>query len=174
MGRARISGSNVILLIKAGDTDVAVGEIDKFTAKKLEELKKAQALGAKTETSWVKWKGWEFSFEGGKVDWQLAKVLHSQDVEIVAGRRSPYFKIQKTIEYLNGDTEVWVWDEVTLYGYEIDVPMEDVTEKISGFTGKNREVITSSITEVHSLQNIKVAVAPIIDVINKMKTDNQL
>lgn len=153
MGKPRILGNNAVIYVqdRAGAL-IPVGEIDKFSAKKADELKKSQPLGDKWPTSQTVHRGWELSFEGGKVDWQLASLLHAQDQQIQGGSnpaaggattaygvgRSPYFKVKQTITFFDGTMESWLWEEVSIHGYEIDIPTEELTEKFSGFCGKDR------------------------------------
>lgn len=139
MGKARISGNNAFIYVTdATGTKIEIGEVDKFGAKKGDELKKSKPLGQKGITSWLEHGGWDLSFDGGKVDFKLAQMLHAQDEQILKGGRSPYFKVLQRIEYMNGEIEEWEYPEVTIHGYELDVPAEELTEKFSGFCGVNR------------------------------------
>lgn len=165
MGKARISGNNAFIYVTdASGAKIEIGEVDKFSAKKADELKKAKPLGQKGITSWVEHGGWELSFEGGKVDFKLAQMLHAQDEQILKGGRSPYFKVKERIEYMNGDIEEWEYPEVSIHGYEIDVPSEELSEKFSGFCGVNRIATQSSTVDTGSsttlLNKLLAAMAP--------------
>jgi hypothetical protein len=137
MGKARVMGNNAkIYVMDASAQPILVGECDKFGAKSLDELKKSQALGEKNITSQTVFKGYDMDFEGGKVDANLAALMHSQDKQIAAGGRSPYFKVKEEVTLFDGTVEVWWYDEVTLHGYEKDSPSEDqLSGKFSGFCG---------------------------------------
>jgi hypothetical protein len=138
MGQARILGRDAKIFANLGTTNVFLGEVDKFNAKKLDELKKSQPLGEANPTSNVVHAGWELSFEGGKVDWSLAQAIHAQDQQITSGGRSPYFTIKQKITYMNGKCEEFEYQEVSIYGYEIDMggATEEISEKVTGFAGK--------------------------------------
>ena len=135
MGKARILGRDAEIFATAGATVVSLGEVDKFSAKKQDELKKSQALGQKNATTNVVHGGWELSFEGGKVDWQLAQAVHAQDAQITSGGRSPYFTIKQKITYYDGTVEEFVYYDVSIYGYEIDMgsATDEISEKVTGF-----------------------------------------
>jgi hypothetical protein len=135
MGTPRILGNNVELSVSINGKDYNIGEVDKFSAKNNSEIKKSQAIGQKRATSNVVHMGWDLSFDGGKINWDLAQVLHQQDEQIVRGGRSPYFKIKQKVTYYDGQVETYEYQEVSLAGYEFDVPSstEELTEKVSGF-----------------------------------------
>lgn len=140
MGKARILGRDAQIFANAGSTVIALGEVDKFSAKKLDELKKSQPLGEKNPTSNVVHMGWELSFEGGKVDWALAQMIHAQDEQIRSGGRSPYFSIKQRITYYDGKIEEFEYTDVSIYGYEMDMgsSTDEITEKVTGFAGARR------------------------------------
>lgn len=140
MGKARVMGNNAYIYVMDNSGNaVQVGEVDKFSAKGLDELKKSQPLGDKNITSQTVFKGYDLDFEGGKVDANMAALFHNQDVQIAAGGRSPYFKVKEEVKLFDGTIETWWYDDVTLHGYEKDAPSEDqLSGKFSGFAGTVR------------------------------------
>lgn len=149
MGKARILGNTakIAVIDPVTNAEVEIGEVDKFSAKNLAELKKSQPLGDIAVTSNLVHKGWDLSFEGGKVDWNLAALLHGQDEAIAAGKRAPQFIVKQKIKFFDGTSEDWQYDSVTIHGYEIDVPIEEITEKFSGFTGEKRKPLPTTAAE---------------------------
>jgi len=148
--KPRVLGSRAT--IKIGE--IKIGEIEKFGAKNLNELKKSQPLGDKTVTSQVIFKGWDLNFEGGKVDWDLAQMIHLQDKQITSGGRSPLFEVTQEILYYNKTIECWTYPEVSIHGYEVNIPMEEITEKFDGFCGKPRVASSVDTTTVDSKTSI--------------------
>lgn len=143
MGKPRIRGSHAKILVHDQDgKPLEVGEISKFSVKELGELKKSRAIGEHEITSTKTFEGYDLSFEGGKVDWQLAQLLHEQDVNIVTNNRTPYFQVVQTITYYGTDkTETYTFPQVTIHGYSLDIDANDeMTEKFEGFCGKRKDV----------------------------------
>jgi hypothetical protein len=140
MGKARIRSNKAKICVEdlAGNV-VDIGEVDTFNAKSLDELVTSQPVGENNITSHAVFKGWELSFAGGTVDWNLATLIHLQDTQIGNGGRSPYFKVEQTIEFYNGRKQQFSYEDVTIHGYELDVPNQDaLNEKFMGFSGKPR------------------------------------
>lgn len=140
MGTPRILGNNAEIFVNLGAGVVSVGEVDKFSAKSLSEIKKSQALGQKTVTSNVVHMGWDLSFEGGKIDWKTAQAFHAQDEQIVKGGRAPLFTVKQKITYYNGQVEEFEYTDVSLAGYELDMggATEEMSEKFVGFAAARR------------------------------------
>jgi hypothetical protein len=141
MGKPRVRGSHAKIFVQdQAGSNIQVGEINKFSVKELGELKKSRAIGEHEITSTKTFEGYDLSFEGGKVDWKLAALLHQQDNVILENRRTPYFKVVQTIEYYKQGTETFTYPEVTIHGYNMDIDANDeITEKFEGFCGKKRE-----------------------------------
>jgi hypothetical protein len=162
MGKARIYGSKaVISVVKTDGTAEPIGEVDKFTAKKIDELKKSQPLGEFLPTANVIHQGWDLTFEGGKVDWNMAALIHAQDLQIQLGGRSPYFTCQQVITYFNGTVETYQYNDVSIHGYEIDIAgsNEEITEKFAGFS---RTRVMNANTDKTILSAVTSAAADIV------------
>lgn len=145
MGKPRVRGSHAKIFVTDFDgKQIEIGEVNKFSVKELGELKKSRAIGEHEVTSTKTFEGYDLSFEGGKVDWKLAQLLHAQDAEIVFNRRSPYFQVKQTIQYYGGSgntgySETYVYPAVTIYGYNMDIDANDeIMEKFEGFCGERR------------------------------------
>lgn len=160
MGKPRVRGSHATISITpdGGTNVVKVGEISKFSVKELGEIKKSRTMGEQSVTANKTFEGYDLSFEGGKVDWNAAILLHSQDQAIVNGERAPKFTVKQKITYYGNLVEEFVYNDVVLYGYNLDMDANDeMTEKFEGFCGKIR-VRTSDVT------NAKItAVATAVD-----------
>lgn len=141
MGKPRVYGNNarIYVINPVTQTEIQVGEVDKFKAKNDDELRKSKALGETEYTSQVTFGGYTLDFEGGKVDSNLAALMHAQDNQISHGGRSPYFVVKERVKLLDGTIEEWIYPEVSLHGYDKDAPSEDqLTEKFGGFCGKKK------------------------------------
>lgn len=146
MGKPRVCGSTAKISVHSpdGKTEIFIGDVEKFSAKQLGELKKHKVLGNPIIGSQVVHEGWDLSFEGGKVDWNLAMLIHAQDEAISEGKTSPLFTVTQRVKYSNQMIEEFSYSDVTIHGYEIDVPFEEVTEKFSGFSGNKRSLTSAS------------------------------
>lgn len=150
MGKPRIRGSHAQIFIEVDGLDVAVGEISKFSVKELGELKKSRALGEQHVTSNKTFEGYDLSFEGGKVDWNAAAILHAQDKAIASGKAAPYFKVKQSISYYGAtNKEVYTYTDVTIHGYNMDADANDeITEKFEGFSGAVRARTSEGVTGI--------------------------
>lgn len=137
MGKPRVRGQHTNVYVMDHDNKlIQVGEISKFSVKELGELKKSRAIGDAHITGTKTFEGFDLSFEGGKVDWKLAQLLHKADVEIYNGERAPYFVVKTTFNYAGGTTDSYTYPEVTIHGYNLDVDANDeLMEKFEGFCG---------------------------------------
>jgi hypothetical protein len=144
MGKPRIRGNQAKILVRnSSGQDVQVGEISKFSVKELGEIKKSRSIGQKSITANKTFEGYDLSFEGGKVDWNLAQILHKQDEKIYDGGRSPYFTVLQEIVYYDNSRETFSFDDVTIYGYSLDIDANDeLMEKFEGFCGTLKVVQT--------------------------------
>ena len=165
MGKPRVYGNNAkIYVADAKGNEILVGEVDKFSAKNLDELRKSQPLGDKNITSQTTFKGYDLDFEGGKVDAKLAALFHAQDQQIHAGGRSPYFIVREEVRHFDGTLEVWVYRNVTLHGYNHDAPSDEMlTEKFSGFSGTLKERGKHDNTGVDYTNTVKAIVGAMLD-----------
>jgi hypothetical protein len=142
MGKKRLEGQHCKIVVKSGETEIAIGEVNKLSVKTNNELRKSRSIGDSEQSSSLTFEGYELSFEGGKVDWKAAALLHRQDEEIVLGNRTPYFKVIQTLKYFGDNIlQTITYPEVTIYGYEIEVDAgAEIQEKFSGFCGAKKVV----------------------------------
>jgi hypothetical protein len=163
MGKPRLRGSHAI--ISVGDTEV--GEITKFSVKELGEIKKSRAIGDPGVTANKTFEGYDLSFEGGKVDWKLAALLHVQDEKIYgkvgSGSRAPLFKVTQKIHYYGASQpETYTYNDVVIYGYNLDIDANDeMMEKFEGFCGTLRVPTVPAVDPKATV--IKSAVEKLID-----------
>jgi hypothetical protein len=143
MGKKRLEGQHCKIYVQDPDGNkIPIGEVSKLTVKTNNELRKSRSIGDSEQSSSLTFEGYELSFEGGKVDWRAAALLHQQDLDIVAGKRTPYFQVVQQFKYFNVSTlETHTYPEVTIYGYEVEVDANsEIQEKFSGFCGKKKTV----------------------------------
>jgi len=140
MGKPRVRGNHatVIVVDKSGK-EINVGEISKFSVKELGEVKKSRAIGQNSVTANKTFEGYDLSFEGGKVDWRMAQLLHRQDKNIYDGGRAPYFKVVQKVHFFDNSIEEYSYNDVIIYGYNLDIDANDeLMEKFEGFCGTLR------------------------------------
>jgi len=138
MGKPRVRGNHArIFIVTSSGTEIDVGEVSKFSIKELGEVKKSRAIGQNSVTANKTFEGYDLSFEGGKVDWKLAQLLHKQDDLIYTGRRAPSFQVIQRVFFFDGSIEEYTFQDVTIYGYNLDIDANDeLMEKFEGFCGK--------------------------------------
>lgn len=145
MGKPRVRGNHArILIVDKDGKEIEVGEVSKFSVKELGEVKKSRSIGQNSVTSNKTFEGYDLSFEGGKVDWKLAQLLHRQDELVYSGNRSPLFIVKQKVFFYDGSEEHFSYNDVTIYGYNLDIDANDeLMEKFEGFCGTIRELLTS-------------------------------
>lgn len=145
MGKPRVRGNHArILVVDSTGTEIDVGEVSKFSVKELGEVKKSRAIGQNSVTANKTFEGYDLSFEGGKVDWNLAQLLHRQDELIYTGRRAPSFKVIQKVFFFDGSVEEYSFEDVTIYGYNLDIDANDeLMEKFEGFCGQLKTPLMS-------------------------------
>jgi hypothetical protein len=140
MGKPRVRGNHArVIVVDTAGKEIDVGEISKFSVKELGEVKKSRSIGQNSVTANKTFEGYDLSFEGGKVDWKMAQLLHRQDLNIYKGGRAPYFKVVQRIHFYDGSIEQYTYDDVIIYGYNLDIDANDeLMEKFEGFCGTLR------------------------------------
>lgn len=140
MGRPRVRGNHArIFIVDPKGNEIYIGEVSKFSVKELGEIKKSRAIGQNSVTSNKTFEGYDLSFEGGKVDWNLAQLLHRQDELIYNGRRAPLFRVIQKVFFFDGSSEEFTYNDVSIYGYNLDIDANDeLMEKFEGFCGTLR------------------------------------
>ena len=137
MSKARVQGSSAIIKVKDPflGFDISIGELDSFSAKSTSSIIKSRPIGHSIETPQFKYGGYDLSFKGGKVDWQLARVMHSQDTLALTIGVVPIFKIEQKINHFDGTEEIYVYNNVMVFGYDLsaDGANSDITESVSAF-----------------------------------------
>lgn len=144
MGKKRLEGQHCKIYVNdATGSKIPIGEVNKLSVKTNNELRKSRSIGEAENSSSLTFEGYELSFEGGKVDWRAAALLHQQDLEIVLGERTPYFTVVQELKYFGDNSrETHTYPEVTIYGYEIEVDANsEIQEKFSGYCGKRKSVV---------------------------------
>lgn len=138
MSKARILGSSAKILVKHPVTqfDIKIGEIDKFTATSETNITKSRPIGKSMPRPNMIYGGWSLRFEGGKVDWELALQIHSQDLTMRLLGYHPTFNIIQQIKYYDGTVEEYTFPNTIIYGYEItmDGSNEFIGESFEGYS----------------------------------------
>ena len=157
MGKPRVRGNHArIYITDSKGVAVEVGEISKFTVKELGEVKKSRSIGQNSITSNKTFEGYDLSFEGGKVDWHLAQMLHRQDERIYGGGRAPGFIVKHIVFFFDGSSEEFTYSDVTIYGYNLDIDANDeLMEKFEGFCGTLRAKLFIGKAEADRVKNEK-------------------
>jgi hypothetical protein len=135
-GKARVLSSSAVITVKDPfyQTEIQIGEVDKFSAKSTSSTIKSRPIGTAIENVQYKYGGYELSFNGGKIDWNLANMFHAQDLLARTAGDSPRFNIQQTIRYADGTVETYIYINAIIHGYEIDIDSgSEVTEAFSGY-----------------------------------------
>jgi hypothetical protein len=138
MGKARVQSSSATLhILDEKGTPIKVGDVLSFNVNSLGELKTHQAAGEDEFVSQEVFRGYEMSFEGAKTDGDAAMMFAAQDAQTGAGGRSPYYIVKETVKHYDGTVEIWVYENVTLHGYNGQTPnLSDLGESFKGFGGK--------------------------------------
>ena len=131
----RILGSMVLLQVYTPGGPVAFAELDSFTAKNTEELKKYHPLGEVQPHGQLVYGGWDISFKGAKVDNSWDLIQAGNDNALLAGNAAPRYRIVETTTWFNGNVETWIYDNVLIHGLNCDKAManEEIKMDFSGF-----------------------------------------
>lgn len=169
MGKPRVRGQHVTIEVKTTDgKKIVVGEVTKLSVKELGELKKNRGLGEAQITANKTFEGYDLSFEGGLVDWNLAALLHKQDQAIYGdsndfGQRAPYFQVIQKINYFGTNLVTTnTYPDVIFHGYNLDSDsMDESMQKWEGFCGtiKNREDSGVTIPENQTANAVQAMIA---------------
>jgi hypothetical protein len=137
MAKARVFSKNVKLFLFSEDTlaPIFLGEIDSFKKTSNTKIIKSRDIGYVNEQATVDYGGWDLSFDGGKVDWRLARFYLIQDRYLRDGIQPPELYILETIKHYNGTIEQYSYRHVTLFGFEGEhQSQQESTESIQGFS----------------------------------------
>ena len=152
MGKTRVLGKDVQVFLTSPDGLTSLPllqEVDRFSAKNNDELKKSRPLGETTHASHTVHMGWDLEFEAGKNNWNLSCFFQAQDEQMRKGGRRPFARVVERVTHLDGSDETWVYEEVSLFGYNEDIgsQTDEIKEKFSGYA-KRRVSVTGSKSEL--------------------------
>jgi hypothetical protein len=145
MGKARIQKQHVKLFLLSQDLFLPVkatidfskgiflGEVDSFKATSRTKVVISRPAGYINEGATHDYGGWDLSFDGGKVDWELANFYWLQDQTLRAGGQPPAFLFMEEIWHYNGAYEQWWYKDCSLFGFD-GSRGDDNTESIKGFS----------------------------------------
>lgn len=163
MSKARVLGQSALIKVRDPGTglDIKIGEVDKFTAKSTSSLVKSRPIGTSLQTPHLQYGGWELSFSGGKIDWNLANTIHAQDVLLRSAGDYPAFNVESTIRHSDGSNETYLYVGVLIFGYEETMNTgEEIGETFNGFSPERNQLgvaqLSSGIYDIinASLKNV--------------------
>lgn len=134
--KARVLASSAIIKVKDPNTglDIKIGEIDSFRASSTSTIIKSRPIGTALETIQHKYGGYDLEFQGGKVDWNLASLLHGQDILARSIGEAPMFTVESTIKHFDGTVETYLYNRVIIHGYSVDINTGDaIGESFKGY-----------------------------------------
>jgi hypothetical protein len=135
MSQDRILGSSVVLQVYGPNGPVPFAELDQFTAKNSEELKKFRPLGQVQPHGQLVYNGYDLSFKGAKVNDDWDQIAAANDLALLSGQAAPRYRIVEQTTWFSGNVEQWVYDNVLLYNFNTDSASsgEEIKRDISGF-----------------------------------------
>lgn len=153
-GQTRVLGSNAVIKFDlGGQSPHKLMEIDKFTAKAVDEVKESSPLGETITARQVLHKGWDLTFEAGLVDPEVISLFYAfyrhsyNEVDDFTTRGvSPTVEIVQSIKYADGKVKVHNYQHVTLSEMNIDISSQTDEIKIS-FNGKAMNRLTNSASD---------------------------
>ena len=161
-GQKRLLSDRVRIFVKSEGKIIRVGELDSFSATKRDNIRTFRPCGETREIAQLEDRGWDLSFSGGKVDWNLARLLHKQELLFNSRKPSegaigapsflgiglpgmgtidnkivhiePKFDVEHSIIHFNGSMESYIYEDVVLYNYSIDIgsDLEPIKETFKG------------------------------------------
>ena len=141
--KARVLGCNAVIEVKDPvlGFNIKVGEIDNFSVSATSSLIKSRPIGSAIETIQYKYGGYELSFSGGKVDWELANLLHAQDLLARSIGECPVFNVVSTITHFDGTKETYLYNNVIIHGYEESMQSDSqITESFKGYSPQKQQI----------------------------------
>lgn len=149
--KARVLSNNAVISVKDGllfGPNIPIGELDGFTATSTTSLLKFRPIGTAIETAQLKYGGYDLSFDGGKVDWELARRYHAMESVLRSAGDNFLFEIEQKITYYDGTEEIFTYNDVVLFGYSLDAKTgEELKEKVSGYAPQRNIIDAGVVTE---------------------------
>lgn len=176
-GQKRLLSDRTRIFVKSEGKIVRVGEFDTFSVTHRDSVRTFKPVGETREIAILQEAGYDLSFSGGKVDWNLARLLHKQelfyntrkpgegkgiastfgdfsvlpqnDIHYKVSHVAPKFEVEHTIFHYNGSIETYIYEDVTLYGYQIDVngDLEQIRESVKGHSPRKTRSGSTFIVE---------------------------
>lgn len=149
MAKTRLVGSDAKIKVKLNNSSDALTfmEVDKFTAKAIDEIKESMPLGFTQVTHQNVHKGWDLTFEGGLVSAEVGNMFDSLYEHIQNSKEtftgphgvSPVIYVNCELTFANDQKLTLVFEEVSLHDLNIDVGSQNDEIKQS-FNGKARSL----------------------------------
>lgn len=149
MAKTRLVGADAKIKVKLNNSSDALTfmEVDKFTAKAIDEIKESMPLGFTQVTHQNVHKGWDLTFEGGLVSAEVGNMFDSLYEHIQNSKEaftgphgvSPVIYVNCELTFANNQKLTLVFEEVSLHDLNIDVGSQNDEIKQS-FNGKARSL----------------------------------
>lgn len=139
--KKRVLGQNtqILIMMQTGvgvPTPIYLGEFETFSAKSDTTVIKHRPIGYINQGATLQYNGYELSFEGAKVDWNLARCYFLQDESLIFSTKQPTFVISDLTTYGDGTKEHYIYTDVTIFGYDVNKGVDEIKEKLEGFAAK--------------------------------------
>lgn len=163
--KPKLLSSCVTLSILQGDcTEVELGDIDSFSAKKrIKTRKQFLPFGSNIMVTQTEDDGWDIEFSVSKTDPLFAYFMSLCEETSIEKGESPVFHITKTYDYAGGFSEQYVFFFVVILNYEETIPEnnEPIQLTFSAFSPRRQYMGDISKTQT----KIKGSVETMLDVI---------
>ena len=162
MAKTRLVGADAKIKVKLTETSDALTfmEVDKFTAKAIDEIKESMPLGFTQVTHQNVHKGWDLTFEGGLVSAEVGNMFDSLYEHIQNSKEdftgphgvSPVIYVNCELTFANDQKLTLVFEEVSLHDLNLDVGSQNDEIKQS-FNGKARslKIVDGQVTNVQGV-----------------------
>lgn len=140
MSKARVQKNQAKLIVHSAILNIPIfsSEIDSFKATSTTTVHKSRPAGYALERATPVYGGYDLSFDGGKVDWEMAHFYWLQDNNLRAGKMPPSIYISETIFHYGGAIENYIYKDVVLFGKEISIA-DEVSNSIQGFASMREQ-----------------------------------
>lgn len=192
-GEKRILSDHVRISVKDQRNHlVRVGEFDSFDATKQDSVRKFKPVGETYEIGLLHEGGWELTFSGGKVDWNLARLMSLQEAYMNdksdnqrpfslnpdafnVRNITPLYNVEHTTVYYDGSTDTYVYEDVILHNFSTKVSndLAEVNESVKGFAPRRRMSEDTFIVDVLLFPSAQYVVQDIVTKLQQDKYRNQ-
>lgn len=159
--KPKILGRQVDLLIisQKEQLPIPLGSIDEFSATSTTEYIKTRPVGYIFEHSTLRYGGYELSLKLSKRDSMLERWFFLTEVGLINKSQPPRFKIIETIQHSDSLYESWVYQDVTLFGVDVNFSGEgEYEQSVKGFANRKERGPLDMLPNLLSLDLIQAAI----------------